>query len=69
MTTTAEGVETEEERRLVCELGCDQIQGFLVGRPERAKAVPEAAEDNVMVEIGKQVAATPIRRRSTRAAA
>jgi len=68
MTTTAEGVETEEERRLVRELGCDQIQGFLVGRPERAKPAPEMVEDEKTVEIGKRVAETPVRRRSTRAA-
>ena len=43
MATTAEGVETEEERRLVCELGCSEIQGFLIGRPERREAAPEAA--------------------------
>ena len=68
MTTTAEGVETEEERQLVRDLGCDQIQGFLVGRPERAKDTPTAAEQGNTVEIGKRIAAAPARRRSTRAA-
>ena len=29
----AEGVEEDEQRRLLGELGCDQIQGFLVSRP------------------------------------
>jgi diguanylate cyclase (GGDEF)-like protein/PAS domain S-box-containing protein len=33
MTTTAEGVETEEQARLVRALGCDKIQGYHFGRP------------------------------------
>jgi diguanylate cyclase (GGDEF)-like protein len=33
MTTTAEGVETEEQLELVRAAGCRQAQGFLLGRP------------------------------------
>lgn len=33
MTTTAEGVETEAELRLVQDLGCRSIQGYYFGRP------------------------------------
>ncbi len=33
MSTTAEGVETEDECRIVNQLGCRKIQGFLYGRP------------------------------------
>jgi EAL domain-containing protein (putative c-di-GMP-specific phosphodiesterase class I) len=33
MTTTAEGVETEEQLRLVREAGCETVQGYLLGRP------------------------------------
>ena len=33
MSTTAEGVETEEECRMVNKLGCRKIQGYLYGRP------------------------------------
>jgi diguanylate cyclase (GGDEF)-like protein len=29
-----EGVETQEQCRAVAELGCDEVQGFLLGRPE-----------------------------------
>jgi diguanylate cyclase (GGDEF)-like protein/PAS domain S-box-containing protein len=33
MATTAEGVETEDEHRMVRELGCTKVQGFYFGRP------------------------------------
>lgn len=33
VTTLAEGVETREQLEILTELGCDQIQGFLLGRP------------------------------------
>jgi diguanylate cyclase (GGDEF)-like protein len=36
MTTTAEGVETDEEANLIRKLGCDKIQGFYFGRPMTA---------------------------------
>jgi EAL domain-containing protein (putative c-di-GMP-specific phosphodiesterase class I) len=35
LTVVAEGVETEEELRLLTELGCDQVQGFLLAKPMR----------------------------------
>ncbi|MBX3274450.1 MAG: EAL domain-containing protein [Sandaracinaceae bacterium] len=36
-----EGVETEEERDCLVELGCDVLQGYLFARPDRALIVPE----------------------------
>jgi predicted signal transduction protein with EAL and GGDEF domain len=33
MSTTAEGVETEEQRLALEALGCDEAQGYLLGRP------------------------------------
>nr|WP_221227376.1 GGDEF and EAL domain-containing protein [Stakelama sediminis] len=42
MTTTAEGVETEDEYQMVQHLGCSRIQGYYFGRPlpvEEARAL------------------------------
>ena len=33
LTVVAEGVETQEELRVLMELGCDQVQGFLLAQP------------------------------------
>jgi diguanylate cyclase len=33
LRVTAEGVETENVKRVLAELGCDYAQGFHVGRP------------------------------------
>jgi EAL domain-containing protein (putative c-di-GMP-specific phosphodiesterase class I) len=38
----AEGVETEAERSVLVELGCDLLQGFLLGRPAALGAPPGA---------------------------
>ncbi|HTH27159.1 MAG TPA: EAL domain-containing protein [Sphingobium sp.] len=37
--TVAEGVETEEQLKVVCDLGCTKIQGYYFGRPMRAADV------------------------------
>ena len=37
MTTTAEGVETEEEAEMIRRMGCTKIQGYHFGRPMPAK--------------------------------
>ncbi|WP_259343172.1 EAL domain-containing protein [Bordetella avium] len=36
LTVVAEGVETEAQRQKLTELGCDVLQGYLVGRPAPA---------------------------------
>ena len=47
ITTTAEGVETEEQMARVKAEGCDTVQGFLIGRavsgPETARFLPPLA--------------------------
>lgn len=44
MDTVAEGVETEEQAKVLRLLGCDQIQGYLVGRPLPFDQVPSQLE-------------------------
>jgi diguanylate cyclase (GGDEF)-like protein/PAS domain S-box-containing protein len=56
MTTTAEGVETEQQRELLRELGCSEMQGYLFSPPKPAAEIrpllfadrrgPEAARVN-----------------------
>jgi diguanylate cyclase (GGDEF)-like protein len=38
MTLVAEGVETAEQLGVLCELGCDRVQGFVVSRPVAGEA-------------------------------
>jgi diguanylate cyclase (GGDEF)-like protein len=44
LEVVAEGVETEEERAFVESHGCDEVQGFLYGRPEPAVAATRLLE-------------------------
>jgi EAL domain-containing protein (putative c-di-GMP-specific phosphodiesterase class I) len=39
MTTTAEGVETEQQRDLLRELGCSEMQGYLFSPPKPAAEI------------------------------
>jgi EAL domain-containing protein (putative c-di-GMP-specific phosphodiesterase class I) len=41
MTTTAEGVETEEQQQFLTTLGCDEVQGYLYSAPVPIEEVPE----------------------------
>jgi EAL domain-containing protein (putative c-di-GMP-specific phosphodiesterase class I) len=40
IVTVAEGVETKRERDMLVQLGCDLLQGFLFGEPDREFATP-----------------------------
>ncbi len=42
--TTAEGVENEDQARMLTELGCDELQGFHLARPMTAAAAEELLE-------------------------
>ncbi|MFV0299063.1 MAG: putative bifunctional diguanylate cyclase/phosphodiesterase, partial [Hyphomicrobiaceae bacterium] len=52
--TTAEGVETQVQRDRLCDLGCNELQGFLFSRPLPCSAVRAllAAKDNDCVWLG-----------------
>ena len=47
LNVVAEGVETEEQDRILREFGCDQLQGFLFAKPMSAKALALWAMDDV----------------------
>ena len=42
IVTTAEGVETEEQKKVLGDLGCDQIQGFLISAAKPASEIVAA---------------------------
>ncbi len=44
LTIAAEGVETEAQLALLAHEGCDEVQGFLLGMPAAASAVPAGLE-------------------------
>ncbi|SFV15358.1 diguanylate cyclase (GGDEF) domain-containing protein [Methylobacterium sp. 174MFSha1.1] len=49
MTTTAEGVETEEQLAHLREAGCTEVQGYLISRPVPSEAVaPMLTEDGIV---------------------
>jgi len=50
MTVVAEGVETESQRAILCALGCDQLQGFLLARPMNR----QLAEDRLLLNAAAQ---------------
>jgi len=39
MKVTAEGVETQDQQRILAQIGCDQLQGFFFARPVEASGV------------------------------
>ena len=51
MTIVAEGVEHVEELQLLVSQGCDEIQGYLVGRPAPLDGLQRAAPENVLAAL------------------
>lgn len=52
----AEGVETTEQARLLEEHGCDEVQGFLYGRPMEADALRSRLEAQVAADHASNIA-------------
>jgi EAL domain-containing protein (putative c-di-GMP-specific phosphodiesterase class I) len=45
---TAEGIETKKSLEIVRELGCNEAQGYLLGRPMEARAAKLALQRGIM---------------------
>jgi EAL domain-containing protein (putative c-di-GMP-specific phosphodiesterase class I) len=56
MKVVAEGVETETQHKVLRALGCDQIQGFLLGRPMKKERMEELL---LRQKVGFNAAITP----------
>jgi EAL domain-containing protein (putative c-di-GMP-specific phosphodiesterase class I) len=57
MTTTAEGVETEQQRELLRALGCSEMQGYLF-----SPAKPAAELRQLFLTYRQPAAAVPLNR-------
>jgi sensor c-di-GMP phosphodiesterase-like protein len=44
MSVLAEGIETHEQLALLTDTGCDEVQGYLFGRPKSLEEIIDAGE-------------------------
>jgi EAL domain-containing protein (putative c-di-GMP-specific phosphodiesterase class I) len=68
MTTTAEGVETEQQRELLRALGCSEMQGYLFSPPKPAADVRQLLlahrQDPDAASPGRTGKSKPVARRA-----
>jgi diguanylate cyclase (GGDEF)-like protein/PAS domain S-box-containing protein len=66
MKTVAEGVEMAEQAELLHALGCDSVQGYLIGRPVPAAATKQWIAQHQALPIGSSLGATQRERNARR---
>jgi EAL domain-containing protein (putative c-di-GMP-specific phosphodiesterase class I) len=50
LKVVAEGVETEAQQAFLTELGCNMLQGYLLGKPVSAQAIEELSHSPDMMK-------------------
>ncbi len=57
LTVVAEGIETDEQLRMLRRLGCELGQGYLLGRPASAEAIEPQLHEGAYDPLGERVTA------------
>ena len=57
LTVVSEGVETPEQRQLLADMGCDEFQGYLLGRPAMLATFEAAVLTRAQAEPGSSPSA------------
>ena len=52
LIVVAEGVEREDQLKLLWQLECDRVQGYLFARPMPAAAVTRLMRENLRIPVG-----------------
>ena len=58
MSVLAEGIETHEQLALLSDTGCDEVQGYLFGRPKSLEEIIDAGELSQIGSAKDEVAAS-----------
>jgi EAL domain-containing protein (putative c-di-GMP-specific phosphodiesterase class I) len=59
LRATIEGIETEEQLEIVRELGCDEVQGYLLSPPVTPAAMPRVVAEIDAGDWSKRVRSAP----------